>query len=206
VLEASIIPTALFYSCLVMVGLGTAYGAALLWLYASLGVRLARRQAIPPLLVLGVIGITVRTTVAVLSGSSFFYFAQPALNSVVMTGVFLVSVAIGRPLIQQLALEFWPLTPELMALPSVSRLLRGLTFLWAGVNLAIGATTVTLLVCLPLATYVAVKQIASLAITGTGIAITIDRSLRVARQEGYVVEPDVAPRFEGFPAVATAVD
>jgi intracellular septation protein A len=205
-LEASLIPTALFYACLVMAGLGTAYAAALVWLYASVGVRLARRRPIPPLLVLGVVGITVRTTVAVASGSSFFYFAQPVANSVVMTGVFLISIVVGRPMIEKLALEFWPLTPELLALPSVSRLLRGLTYLWAGVNLAIGATTLTLLVCLPLATYVAVKQLASLAITGTGIAITIDRSLRVARQEGYVVEPHVVPRFEGFGAIATAVD
>jgi len=205
-LEASFIPTALFYACLVMAGLGVAYAAALVWLYASVLIRVARHKAIPPLLVLGVVGITVRTTVAVASGSSFFYFAQPVANSVVMTGVFLISIAIGRPLIEKLALEFWPLTPELLALPSVSRLLRGLTYLWAGVNLAIGATTLTLLVCLPLATYVAVKQLASLAITGTGIAITIDRSLRVARREGYVVEPDVAPRFEGFPSLATVVD
>jgi hypothetical protein len=205
-LEASLIPTALFYACLVMVGLGTAYAAALLWLYASVAVRLVKHLPIPPLLVLGVVGITVRTTVAVASGSSFFYFAQPVANSLVMTGVFLISIVIGRPLIEKLALEFWPLTPELLAVPSVSRLLRGLTFLWAGVNLAIGATTLTLLVTLPLATYVAVKQIASLALTGAGIAVTIDRSLRVARREGYVVETDVAPRFEGLGAVATVVD
>ena len=196
-LEASFIPTALFYACLVMAGLGVAYGR-LVWLYASVLIRLARHRPIPPLLVLGVIGITVRTTVAVASGSSFFYFAQPVANSLVMTGVFLISIVIGRPLIEKLALEFWPLTPELLALPSVSRLLRGLTYLWAGVNLAIGATTLTLLVCLPLATYVAVKQMASLAITGTGIAITIDRSLRVARHEGYVVSP-TSPRRAGSP-------
>jgi hypothetical protein len=205
-LEASFIPTALFYGCLVTAGLTTAYAAAVLWLYASVAVRLVRRQAIPPLLVLGVVGITVRTAVAIASGSSFLYFAQPAANSVVMAGVFAVSIVVGRPLIEQLALEFWPLTPELLALPSVSRLLRGLTFLWAGVNLLIGATTVTLLLCLPLATYVAVKQLASLAITGVGIAITIDRSLRVAREEGYVFEPDVSPRLAAFPVVATAVD
>ncbi len=205
-LEASLIPTALFYGCLVIAGLGAAYASALLWLYASVVVRLVRHKAIPPLLVLGVVGITVRTTVAVASGSSFVYFAQPAANSLVMTGVFLISVVIGRPLIEQLALEFWPLTPELLAMPSVSRLLRGLTFLWAGVNLAIGATTMTMLLCLPLATYVAARQLASLAITGIGIAITIDRSLRVARQAGYVVEPDVAPRFAGVPSLATVVD
>jgi hypothetical protein len=205
-LEASLIPSALFYAALVIAGLGAAYAVALLWLYSSVGIRLARHRPIPPLLVLGVAGITVRTTVAVASGSTFVYFAQPVANSVVMTGVFLASIAIGRPLIERLALEFWPLTPELLALPSVSRLLRGLTYLWAGVNLAIGATTMTLLVCLPLATYVAVKQLASLAITGAGIAVTIDRSLRVARHEGYVIAPDRAPRLDPLPALATVVD
>jgi hypothetical protein len=189
-----------------MAGLGTAYAAALLWLGASVAIRLVRHRPIPPLLVLGVIGMTVRTTVAVASGSSFVYFAQPIAGSVVMAGVFLTSVLVGKPMVEKLALEFWPLTPELLALPSVSRLLRGLTFLWAGVNLAIGATTLTLLLTVPLATYVAVKQLASLAITGTGVAITIERSLRVARAEGYVVEPDRAPRFAGFPELATAID
>ena len=61
--------------------------------------------------------------------------------------------------------RFWPLTPEMLACPAVVRLLRGLTFLWAGVNLAIGATTLTLLLWLPLAAYVALKQVVSLAIT-----------------------------------------
>ena len=36
VIEASIIPTALFYSCLVVAGLGAAYAVALIWLYASI--------------------------------------------------------------------------------------------------------------------------------------------------------------------------
>jgi len=206
VLEASLIPTALFYAALMTAGLGTAYAAAVLWLYGTAGLRLARREGIPPLLVLGLVGITCRTTIAIASGSTFFYFAQPVANSLVMTAVFLISVAVGRPLIERLALEFWPLTPELLAVPAVSRLLRGLTFLWAGVNLAIGATTMTLLLCVPLATYVALKQVVSLAITGLGIAITIDRSLRVARREGFVVEQDVAPRPAAFPAIATVVD
>jgi hypothetical protein len=192
-LEASLIPTALFYCCLVLAGLGAAFAAALIWTYAAVACRLARHRPVPPLLVLGVVGITVRTTVAVASGSSFFYFAQPIAGSVVMAGVFLLSVAIGRPMVEHLALEFWPLTPEMLARPAVSRLLRGLTFLWAGVNLVIGATTMTLLLCLPLATYVAVKQLVTLAITGTGVALTIDRSVRTARREGFVAPRRVAP-------------
>jgi hypothetical protein len=198
-IEASLIPTALFYSCLVLAGLGAAFVAALVWLYAAVLVRLVRRRPVPPLLVLGAIGITVRTTVSVASGSTFLYFAQPILGSLVMGTVFLVSVVVGRPMVERLALEFWPLTPEMLARPAVTRLLRGLTFFWAGVNLTIGATTLTLLLCLPMATYVAAKQLASLAITGAAIALTIDRSVRTARREGFVAD---RPRHRRLDATA----
>jgi intracellular septation protein A len=187
-IEASLIPTALFYCALVIVGLGAAFVTALVWLYAAVVIRLARHKPVPPLLVLGAIGITVRTTISLASGSSFYYFAQPILGSLVMGCVFLVSVVVGRPMVERLALEFWPLTPEMLACPAVSRLLRGLTFLWAGVNIVTGVTTLTLLLWLPLAAYVALKQVASLAITGAGIAVTIDLSVRTARREGFMAE------------------
>jgi uncharacterized membrane protein len=190
VLEASLIPTALFYCCLTMAGLGPAYGAALLWLYAAAVSRLVRGKTIPPLLVLGVIGISVRTTAAVMSGSSFLYFAQPIAGSLVVGSVFLASIALGRPMVERLALEFWPLTPEMLARPAVNRLLRRLTFVWAGVNLVTGAMTLALLVYLPLPMYVATKQLATLAINGMAIGLTIDLSVRTARREGFSERPE----------------
>ena len=186
IIEASLIPTAIFYSALVMAGLGVAYAAALIWLYSSVVMRLVRRKAIPPLLVMGVIGITVLTAVSVASDSPFFYFAQPIATSVVMGCVFLGSLALGRPMIEKLALEFWPLTPEMLENPAVTRLLRNLTFVWAGVNLFIAATTMSLLLTLELSTYVAVKQVSSLTITGLAIALTIEMAVRTARREGYI--------------------
>ena len=200
VIEASLIPTALFYCSLVVAGLGAAYVAALVWLYAALMWRLLQRKPIPPLLVLGAIGITVRTAVSIASGSSFIYFAQPIAASLVMGCVFLISIGIGRPLIERLALEFWPLTPEMLARPAVTVLLRRLTFLWAGVNLAIAATNLALLLWLPLTAYVAVKQVASLAITGIAIAVTIDRSVRLARREGFAERPTRARSDSGVRA------
>ena len=178
----------------------------------GLALRLRRSSAspgsrpIPPLLVLGVVGITVRTTVAVASGSSFFYFAQPVANSLVMTGVFLISIVIGRPMIEKLALEFWPLTPELLALPSVSRLLRGLTFLWAGVNLAIGATTLTLL-RVPPARHLRGRQAAGQPRDHRHGHRHHDRSLPARRTPGGLRRrARRGPPLRGVPAVATAVD
>ena len=193
IIEASLIPTALFYSCLVLVGIGAAYAAAVFWLYAGVATRLVRHHPVPPLVVLAAIGITVRTTVAVASGSTFVYFAQPVLGSFVVCCVFLLSVAIGRPIVEALALEFWPLTPEMQAHPTVGRLLRRLTFLWAGVNFAIAITTFTLLVVLPLPMFVAVKPIAAWTISGVGIGVTVDRSVRTARRAGFVAPALPAP-------------
>jgi hypothetical protein len=188
-LEASLIPSSLFYCCLIIGGLGVAYASAIIWLYVAVLSRVVRQRPVPPLLVLGAIGITVRTKVSILSGSTFLYFAQPIVGSLVMGCVFLISVWIGRPMAEKLALEFWPLTPEMLARPAVNRLLRRLTLLWAGTNLTIGAATLTLLLCLPMTTYVAVKQLASLGITATAVAITIHLSVRTARSEGFAARP-----------------
>ncbi|HJR25034.1 MAG TPA: hypothetical protein VJ804_06140, partial [Acidimicrobiales bacterium] len=57
-------------------------------------------------------------------------------------------------------------------------------------NFAIGATTLTLLIVLPLPVYVAIKQLVAWTIMGVGIAITIDRSVRTARQTGFAGTPD----------------
>jgi len=187
--EATVIPAVLFYSCLLVAGLGVAYGVALGWTYAAVVRRLVQRRSVPPILVLGVIGLTVRTLVAVVSHSSFVYFFQPILVTVAMSFVFLISIAVGRPLIGALAGEFWPITPEMAARPGVLRLFRRLTFLWAAVNLVTAASTMTLLVTLPVGDFLAIKQISGLAISGGAVFLTVSLSLDTARREGLASWP-----------------
>ena len=118
-IEASLIPTALFYCCLVFAGIGVAYAAALIWLYSALLVRLVRSGRVSPLLILAAVGITIRTILSVAQDSSFLYFVQPVLGSVVAGVVFLGSIALGRPIVHALAHDFWPLTPEMLDCPGV---------------------------------------------------------------------------------------
>ena len=118
------------------------------------------------------------------------------MGSLVVGCVFLVSVALRRPIVESLALDFWPLTPEMRAHPSVVRLLRRLTFLWAGINLAIFAATLTLLLVLPLPAYVALKQPVAWSITAAGIAITIDRAVHTGRRAGFAAEAPKRLRLE----------
>jgi len=189
VFEATVVPGALFYTCLVWGGLGLAYVAALAWIYICIGRRRLQRRPISVLLVLAAIGITARTAIAVWSGSAFVYFVQPVAVTVLTGAVFLLSLVINRPLIGRFAGDFWPMTPEVAANPAVVSLFRGLTLLWAGVNLTTAALTFGLLLSLPLATFVAVKQVTGLGITVAAIAVTITWSHRTACREGIVRAP-----------------
>jgi Protein of unknown function (DUF3159) len=188
-LEATVIPGFLFYLALVLGGLPVAYLTALAWIFGCLARRLVTGRAVPPILILGAVGISVRTAVAVATGSRFLYFAQPILGTVATGGVFLVSLVVGRPLIGRLADDFWPITPEMAINPRVLSLFRGLTMLWAGVNMASAALTLTLLLSLPLTTFVAVKQVSGLAITVSAVVVTIVWSHRTACREGIVSAP-----------------
>ena len=185
-LEASFIPTALFYTSLAFGSLGLAYLAAIAWTYGCLIGRLVRGQDVSGVLILASVGITIRTGLAVASGSTFIYFAQPIVGTVVTGGVFLGSLVMGRPLVAKLAHDFWPITEEQAENPRVRSLLCGLTVLWAGVNLATASVTFLLLISLPLTTFVAAKQITGLAITLTAIAVTIVWSHRTACREGMI--------------------
>ncbi|WP_421121554.1 VC0807 family protein [Aquihabitans daechungensis] len=185
-LEASFIPSALFYTALTFGSIGAAYLIAIGWTYGCLGRRLWQGAQVTGVLVLASVGITIRTALAVGSGSTFVYFAQPIIGTVITACVFLGSIAVGRPLIAKLAHDFWPITEEQAAIPRVRRLMVGLTVLWAGVNLATASMTLILLLSLDLTTFLAAKQITGLAITISAIAVTIAWSHRTASDEGII--------------------
>ena len=115
--EATLIPTVLFYVFLLTFELKWAIVAALAWTYAAKGRPIVLGRPIPGLLVLATLGISVRTVVYLLSGNDFVYFFQPIMRTVATAAMFALSVRIGRPLIARFAADFCPLTPEVQIRP-----------------------------------------------------------------------------------------
>jgi hypothetical protein len=183
-LEATIIPALLFYVGLALWGLTGAFVAVLAWSYGATGWRLATGRRVSCLLGLATVAITVRTVLALASGSVFVYFIQPVMGTVAMAGVFFGSIVVGRPLIGNLARDFWPLQPEVADHPAVVKLFRGLTILWGCVNLLTALATYVLLVTLPIEGFVAAKTLSGYLITGTAVFLTISWSIATARREG----------------------
>ncbi len=187
-IEATIIPSILFYVFLISVGPGPAMLAALTWSYGSVLRRYVSGQRIPGVLQLAVAGLTVRTIVGLLSGT-FMYFLQPVATTLALSLVFLGSLWFGRPMIARMAHDFCPLDAEITDRPGVIKLFSGLTLMWAGVHLLSAGTTFTMLVTLPTTTFVALKTVVSLAITISAVVFTVLWAIRTAHAENLVFAP-----------------
>jgi hypothetical protein len=170
--EASLIPLVLFYGTMRLVGVWGALLASLAWCYVGLGRRLVRGQKLPGLLVLAALGLTARTIIAFASGSVFVYFLQPTLTTVVIAGLFLVSVPAGRPLAERLAGDFCPLPDGFVGSAPVRRFFARITVLWAFVQLANAALSIWLLVTQPVGTYYVAKTAGSWILTGSAILVS----------------------------------
>lgn len=170
VLEGTIIPVALFYGALQLIGPGGALAAALAWSYAAVLRRVMLRRRIPGLLLLGTLALTVRTVVSLATGSLLVYFLQPTIGTVALAVAFLLSLPTGRPLAERLAADFVPLPPALLAHPVIRRLFVRLTLLWAFVLLANAAMTIALLLTEPIATFLITRTLVSLALTAAAVA------------------------------------
>jgi uncharacterized membrane protein len=185
-LEATLAPTLLFYILLVTIGAPVAMLGVLCWTFVAIARRVARGRALPAILIVTTIGLTVRTLIALVSGSTFAYFIQPIATTVVLAFVFGGSVLIGRPVVARFASDFCHFAPEIGGRPRVVRLFRDLTLLWAGVHVLTSVGTFVMLISMPTATYVLVKTIACLSVTVTAIALTVWCSIYTARTENLV--------------------
>jgi hypothetical protein len=186
IIEASLVPSAIFLIVTTAVGATTAMISVLVWGYTTILRRVLRGKEVPSLLVLAMFGLTVKTLVGVVSGSTFAYFLQPVATTVAVGGLFLGSALIGRPLIARIARDFCPISPEVASRPSVVRLFGGLTVLWATVQLVNAGATLGMLFGLPTNLFVVLKPAASLLISAAAVTITVCWALRTAHREELV--------------------
>ncbi len=187
IFEATLAPLALFYVTLWTVGIWGGLFAALGWSYAALARRAITGRRVPGILLLGSIALTMRTAVALSTGSVFVYFLQPSLGTIAVGTLFLLSVPAGRPLAQRLAADFCPLPDTFVDLPRVRSFFRRISLLWAFVNLANAGLTIWLLVSQPVATFLMARTLVSFTFTGTAIGVSTWWFRRSMRRHGIVL-------------------
>ena len=184
VIEATLIPLALFYLTLWIFGKWPALMSALVWSVGAIACRVAWRRRVPGILILGTLTLTVRTGIALASGSIFVYFLQPIVVSLVLAVAFIFSLMLSQSLVGRLAADFCPLPPGVADRPRVRRLFRQLSVLWGFLNMATAAVTLWLLMSQSLPMFMLAKTSMAFALDAAGTITTVCLALRAARREG----------------------
>ena len=193
VLEAIVIPLALFYSVLLLWGFRGALIAALGWSFVALGRRLYRGERASMLLMLGTMLLTVRTAVSFITGSAFLYFAQPTAGTIVIALVLFGSAIIGRPFTQRFAGDFCPMDPDLLARPLVQRFFVRISVLWATVLLLNAGFVLWLLVTSSLHAFVLERAAVTYTLTACAIYLSIRQFVKMMRGDGITVQWGAEP-------------
>jgi hypothetical protein len=185
--EAKIVPLVLFLGCYRTWGVGSALVSALAWTTAVLARRILRGHRVSGLLVLGLVGLLAKTTVALLSGSLLLYFVQPTLTTALVGLVFLGSVVVDRPLAERLVHDLWPLEPHWSSHADLRRFFRHLSVLWAATSMMNAAVTLWLLATQPLPTFVMVKSVLGPLSALLAVVPSVALLVRALRRRGVRV-------------------
>jgi hypothetical protein len=185
-MTAVVIPSLLFYVCLVSMGAAVAVLAGLVWCYGAIAWRMATKRRASGLLALTVVIMTVRTGIALASGDTFFYFLQPVVMDAIVAAAFFGSLATARPVVGRLAADFYPMDNEIATRPRVQRLFWHLTLLWAFICLVRAGITLWLLESQSLVSFVLIKNLSLFATTIVSVTATVMAAVCVARKEGLL--------------------
>jgi hypothetical protein len=198
VFESVVAPVAAYYFVLLIAGFRGALIGALVWSYLMVGRRLVRRERVSTLLLLGTALLTMRTVISFVTGSAFLYFIQPTASAFLASALLVASALVGRPFTQRFTHDFCPLTPELLARPTVHRFFIRVSFLWAVAMFMNGGVVLWLLLTASARAFPLERVAISLSLTGAAIFFSITWFARSMRRDGVTV------RFGGLSPLVAA--
>lgn len=200
---ATIIPLVLFYGVSALTGsLKPGIIASLAWAWVMLIRQLMTKGRISGLLSLTAITLTIRCVTWAVHQSTFTYFAVPVAETVVVGTLFVATMALGRPLLVNLAHDFVPSLAEHLAEEKYRPLVRRMSMLWALVYLGSAATSAILLSTQSMHWFLLMHQFSGWCWTGSGIALSMIYGRHHARELFALVHAGVAAPRTAVPALA----
>lgn len=179
VLEAMILPVAVFYVGLLVAGVTGGLVMAVVWVYGGAALRLARRETVPGTVLLAMLAITARVALALVTGDLVVYFLQPTLGVFCAGFAFLTTAAARRPLIERVTTDLVPLPGHLVGHPRMRRLFVHLSVLWGAAQFVNGTLSLWLLFSEPIQTYLIVRTAAVAVLMLAAALVTLFAFRRV---------------------------
>ncbi|GLX02808.1 VC0807 family protein [Microtetraspora sp. NBRC 16547] len=171
-IEGVFAPLAVFYVALSLIGLNGALVAAMGWVYLGMLWRVVRRKRVPGTMALTAVAITAQAALGWWTGSAIVYFIQPEVGTICLGMVFLASVGLRRPLLAKLAQDFVHLPSFVLRHERVRQFFVRVTLLWAFVLIANSAGNIWLLLNQSVGSFMLLRTVAMVAVTGLAIAVS----------------------------------
>ncbi|MGA8724941.1 MAG: VC0807 family protein [Acidimicrobiales bacterium] len=190
-IESALVPAVLFYVFLTALGLKGALIAGLVWSYLAVARRLVTHRPIPGMLLIGCAVLTIRTVIALVTGSAFVYFLQPTAATCAIGIAFLVSTLLRRPLIDRFARDFCPLDPDMLVHPLTRKVFTELSLLWGAVMLTNAAVVTWFLLTSSVGAFIVERTATSWLLTGAAIALSVLHFSRRMRRGGFTLRWDL---------------
>ncbi len=192
-LVATIIPLSLFYSVSAAAGMKAGIIASLSWAYLMLGHQIVTTRRMSGLLMITAFTLTVRCVTWVIHQSTFTYFAVPVAETIGMGALFVVTLALGRPLLVSLARDFVPSLGDHLSHDKHQRLVRHLSCAWGIVYLGSASTSAFLLLTQNIHWFLLLHQMSGWMWTGTGLVFSFLYGRRHAKELFAVATSGLRP-------------
>ncbi len=158
VVHGKLVPAAVFVALLQVWGTDVALLGALAWSLGAIAWRIARGKPVAGILVLTTLALVARTIAALATGSVFIYFLQPTVSTSLVGLAFGVSVLIGRPMAERLALDVCPMDDATRSHPVLRRFFCHVSLWWGFTSMVNFSITLWLLMTQSATTFVIVKS------------------------------------------------
>jgi uncharacterized membrane protein len=173
VMTATLIPLGLFYAVSAFADMKMGIIASLAWAYMMLARQVHATRRPSGLLMITAITLSVRCITWALHQTPFTYFSVPVAETVGIGTLFVVTLAIGRPLLVSLARDFAPALGDRLTHIDHRRLVRHLSCVWALVYLGSASTSAMLLLTQNIRWFLLYHQISSWTWVATGLLVTV---------------------------------
>ena len=166
-------------------GAGMVAATATIWLTAA--ARKIVTGAIPGLLLISGLVLTLQTALVLATGSVLLFLLQFPVANLALCILFARTAPTGRPLVAQLAAEVVALRHPAAAHPGLDRFFRGVTWLWAGIFAASTIGMAALLVLEPVTVFLLLTTVVTVAGVAAGTVASVVWFIRMLRRSGLRV-------------------
>jgi hypothetical protein len=171
--EAFGLPVASYALAAWLAGRNAGLWAMLAAIWVTAGIRKLVTGAVPSLVLISMVVLTVQTAVSVATGNLWIFLLHFPLANLGLCILFARTARGNSPIAARLADEVIGLRCPAVHQPRLHPFFQHVTLLWAGIFLLLAASLGALLGTIPLATYVPVWVVTTIVLIAAGIGVSV---------------------------------